>query len=109
MKGYPKNLNTKEDYEYVRQHFPADQWKPDYQKLLDSEKDWFFDSVLDDAESGIEDATHKVMTSESEGENGEKITTYAQYVLKINPTCKLLRLGFTEAEVQEALSSGGDS
>lgn len=109
MKGYPKNLNTKEDYEYVKEHFPAEQWKPDYQKLLDSEYDWFFESNLEDAESGVEDDTHKIVASESEGENGEKTIIYAQYVLKLNPTCKLMRLGFTETEVKEALSSGGDA
>lgn len=102
MRGYPKNLNTKKDYEYVRANFPAEQWKPDWQKLLDTMQDWFFEKTLKSADKGTTDDTHKIVESEQDGEK-----TYAQYVLMVNPTCKLLQLGFTEAEVREALSESG--
>ena len=42
MVGYPKSLKTKEDYEYVRNNFPKEMWKKDFQALLDSSYDWFF-------------------------------------------------------------------
>lgn len=102
MRGYPKNLNTKKDYEYVRANFPAEEWKPDWQKLLDTMKDWFFEGNLESKDDGVVDETHKIVES---GQGEEK--TYAQYVLEVNPTCKLLQLGFTEAEVMAALSEGG--
>lgn len=101
MRGYPKNLNTKKDYEYVRSNFTAEEWKPDWKKLLDTMKDWFFEKNLESADEGVTDETHKIVES-SQGE--EK--SYAQYVLAVNPTCKLLQLGFTEAEVRAALSEG---
>lgn len=100
MRGYPKTLNTKDDYEYVRANFPEEKWRPDWQKLLDAERDWFFEKDLAAAEEGVTDETHKVVES-SQGEE----TTYAQYVLQVNPTCKLLRLGFTEDEVTAAIGA----
>lgn len=102
MRGYPKNLNTKEDYEYVRANFPAEEWKPDWQKLLHTMKDWFFEKDLESEDQGVADETHKIVET-MQGE--EKL--YAQYVLEVNPTCKLLQLGFTEDEVIAALSEGG--
>ena len=41
MVGFPTALNTKADYEYVRANFPAEQWQPVYQDLLDTMYDWF--------------------------------------------------------------------
>lgn len=102
MKGYPKTLNTKEDYEYVRANFPAGQWKPDYQKLLDSMRDWVPVGKLDSEDGGIVDGTHKITEENSTGGDAEK--TYVQWELREIPTCKLKRLGFTVEEVQEALA-----
>ena len=31
MRGYPKYLSTKADYEYVREHFSKEQWQADFQ------------------------------------------------------------------------------
>ena len=42
MKGYPKNLNTKFDYLYVKENFKKDLWEKDFQNLLDTRMDWFF-------------------------------------------------------------------
>lgn len=28
MVGFPKHLNTKEDYMYIKENFPTEQWKP---------------------------------------------------------------------------------
>ena len=36
MKGYPKNLNTKFDYLYVKENFKRELWEKDFQNLLDT-------------------------------------------------------------------------
>ncbi len=101
MRGYPNTLNTKEDYEYVKEYFSEDEWKKDWQALLDSEKDWFQTGVLPDEKSGVTDDTHKVV-AETDDESGE--TRYLQFELQVIPTCRLNRLGFTEEEVKAALA-----
>ena len=102
MKGYPSQLNSKEDYLYVRENFPREQWLPDFQALLDSYRDWFFVAHLERKEDGITDETHKVV--ESQGEDEEAAPTYDQYEFRENPTAKLFRLGFTVAEVEELIN-----
>lgn len=103
MKGYPKHLNTKEDYIYVKDNFPKEEWEQDWKDLLSTVKDWFFDHDLADDDDGVTDDTHKVVESEMDMD-GEKVTKRAQYVLKENPTCIMYQLGFTEAEIMEALA-----
>ena len=94
MVGYPKFLNTKEDYEYVRNNFPKNEWEKDFKALLDGEKDWFNVGETDD---GIIDDTHKVIKDEQTGK------TY-QYELQVNPSCKIHRIGYTREEVEKALN-----
>lgn len=109
MKGYPQHLNTKADYMYVREHFPREQWLPDFQALLNSTHDWFFEKHLDTKEDGLNDGTHKVVENKSveldkDGKPIEKVT-YSQYELKKNPQCKLNLIGFTVDEVLKILNS----
>lgn len=94
MQGFPKTLNSKEDYLYIKENFDKSLWLPEFQNLLDSYKDWFFVSNLDSEDEGTTDDTHKVVVSEN-----EDTTTYAQYELQENPTAKIFRLGFTVDEV----------
>jgi len=103
MRGYPKTLNTKEDYEYVKANFPKAQWKPDYQKLLDSMKDWVPTGKLKSERDGITDSTHKVTEENNVEDSGEK--AYVQWELQEIPTCRLYRLGFTEEEVRTAIDT----
>ncbi len=103
MRGYPKTLNTKEDYEYVKANFPEGQWKPDYQKLLDSMKDWVPVGKLESEGDGTTDGTHKVTEENRDRDGGEK--AYVQWELQKIPTCKLYRLGFTEKEVRAAIGT----
>ena len=91
MVGFPMSLNTKADYEYVRTNFPAEQWKPVYQDLLDTMYDWFNTGTT---ETGTDDDTHKIVT-----QTGIKY----QYEKKIDQNCKLMRLGYTETEVKAIL------
>ena len=99
MKGYPKHLNTKEDYEYVRQNFSKEAWEEDFKNLLDTQYDWFFEKELAEGEEGIIDTTHKVVENEQDGK-----ATHSQYKWDYNPFCKLARIGYTEQEVQDILN-----
>jgi len=96
MKGFPKNLNTKDDYLYIKEHFDRELWVPEFQKLLDTTSDWFFVKNLDKAEDGITDNTHKIVSSE---DTSTKEITYMQYELRENPTAKIFKLGFTKEEI----------
>jgi hypothetical protein len=97
MIGFPKHLNTKEDYLYVAAHFPKEQTVPYFQNLLDTMTDWFFVAPLAEDEVGVEDATHKVVVLV---DNFTQTEQKAQFELRTNPECKLLNLGFTVEEVQ---------
>lgn len=96
MKGFPKTLNTKSDYEYVKTHFPPEEYIPVFQELLDTEYDWFFERYLLNNENIIEDSSHKVVESK---EDSTIEPTKALYVYKSNPTCKMYSLGYTREEV----------
>jgi predicted SAM-dependent methyltransferase len=95
MKGYPKHLNTKQDYEYVRKNFPKRKWEKDFKALLESEKVWQQVKVLDDKAKGVVDDTHKV----AESENGK-----VQMELKIDKNSKMARLGYTREDVERILA-----
>ena len=101
MVGFPKWLNTKEDYFYVREHFPHEQWEPVFQALLDERMTWLNIGQLASEEEGVTDNIHKVVTVGGE-EDGTPVQYY-QYEYKEDPNCKLFRLGFTVEEVKDLL------
>lgn len=101
MKGFPKFLNTKADYEYIKDNFPAEQWKPRWQNLLDERKNWFPTGQVESEEAGITDDTHKVVKYE---DTSEGTTAYTQMELQDDPNSTLFRLGFTVEEVEAALA-----
>ena len=68
MKGFPKHLNSKQDYIYIRENFPDEQWKPVWQGLLGGQKNWFCVGKLDSKEAGITDSTHKIIESVNQQE-----------------------------------------
>jgi hypothetical protein len=96
MKGYPKHLNTKQDYEYVRKNFPKRKWEKDFQALLESEKAWQVTKSLSKEENDVEDKTHKVIEAED---------TRVQMELKVNKNSKMKRLKYTNEEVNEILQN----
>ena len=51
-------------------------------------------------DAGITDSTHRVRTEK----NLDGVTIKYQQVLQEDPNCKLFRLGFTQAEVESALT-----
>ena len=98
MKGFPKHLNSKADYEYIRSNFDESQWKPCWQELLDNKYQWFSTGNVENGK-GVTDATHKVEASKDIDGND----VYTQYEYRENPLCDMNRLGFTEDEVKAAL------
>ena len=98
MRGFPKHLNSKADYEYIRSNFDESQWKPCWQELLDNKYQWFSTGNVEKG-GGTTDATHKVITSKDMDGND----VYTQYEYRENPLCDMNRLGFTEEEVKAAL------
>ena len=96
MYGYPKALKTKEDYEYVRNYFPKELWKKDFQALLDTQYDWFFiDKLLKNEEV--------VLKKNQRIEYNEELDERYLYEDKYNPNCKLVTIGYSEEEVQSIL------
>lgn len=102
MVGFPKYLNTKQDYLYVKNNFTKDNWYSVFQELLDTEKGWLMTSKLADNDTGITDDTHKII--ENKDETGTVAKERYQYEYKVDPNCKMLRLGFTEDEIKDILS-----
>lgn len=94
MRGYPKHLNTRTDYEFVRTHFPKAMWKDDFKVLLATEKEWYNLGEIEG--TGIEDDTHKVVVD-------EKVEKKYQYEYRINPNAKIYRLGYTAEEIKDIL------
>lgn len=104
MKGFPKHLNTKEDYDYIRKNFPKEQYIPFFEDLLKSRTAWFFVKELQDGEIGISDDTHKIEIQL--GMNEEEKTKRYQYELRENPNSLLNTIGYTVEEVQAILAEG---
>ncbi|MDD4601728.1 MAG: hypothetical protein PHQ46_11860 [Negativicutes bacterium] len=98
MIGYPKKLNSKFDYEFIRENFPRERWEGAYRALLDERLQWFCIGKINNGEDGAEDETHKIITTE-QNDSTEKY----QYELREDPNCSLLRLGFTVEEVEAIL------
>jgi len=102
MEGYPRALNTKEDYENVRAMFSPDLWKTDWQTLIAPENlyAWFPVWELVDNDPGVTDDTHRVVDHGMPGEPGPRW----QEELRENPEARIFQLGFSAAEVEAALA-----
>lgn len=96
MRGYPKVLKTRYDYDYVRANFDKEYWLKDFQALLDSAYVWVFTGMLKNKEDGIEDETHKIEVM-SDTEDGKE--EYMQFELKYDQNCMLEKIGYTMSEV----------
>ena len=98
MKGFPKKLNSKADYLFIKEHFPEDEWKPIWEKLLKNRKNWFATDIIEGTE-GIEDATHRI--EKCKDNDGKDILI--QMELKDDMASDFYRLHFSEVEVREAI------
>lgn len=102
MVGFPKKLNSKFDYEFIRENFPREQWQEAFQALLNDRMQWYNVGKLESPDKGITDATHKVIENPDQG---DQQTEYYQYELREDPDCQLYRLGFMVDEVTEILNA----
>lgn len=107
MIGNPKHLNSKFDYEYVKNNCDESYWKPLWQNLLDMRYKWFTTKKLDKKEDGVEDDTHRIETiavvdPTTQKETGEN--EYYQLEYLEDPASDFVELGFTEDEVKKALA-----
>lgn len=100
MQGFPKHLNSKFDYEYVRNNFPKEQWAPLFEELLAGQKTWICAAELTDGATGITDETHKVI----ESTDTAGATTKYQYEYVDDTNCEMIRLGYTTEEINSILS-----
>lgn len=97
-----RHLNTKFDYEYVRQHFPEKIWRAKWQSLLDERMQWLNTGKLATKADGVTVKDIKRIVTNKKGDNTEE---HYQYEYKEDPNCKMKRLGFTVEEIQAALNS----
>ena len=79
MKGFPKNINNRNDLDHVKILFPEDTKKYLSTTLL-NRKIWSYVGDLEKEEDGVVDDTHKVMSNEST----EGVTIFSQYELVDN-------------------------
>jgi hypothetical protein len=100
MRGNPKHLNTKFDYEYIKNQNLSG-WQQQYQALLDNRLNWFKTADLAPEDAGVTDATNRVRTET----DLDGTTIKYQQELQEDPNCKLFRLGFTQSEVEAVLTT----
>jgi len=100
MRGFPKVLNSRQDYENVVNDFGyTAKVKRAYEGLLNTAEKYEFDKELAAESDRTGPAPeYKVMTQEEEGTE-----TIVQYKLVDNPNGKIFKLGFTIDEVQEVI------
>ena len=99
MRGYPKNLQTREDYEYVLANFPKKDWEQDFKDLLSSRFDYVFQHIMTDDEVVPSEIPHKVLPQTDEKGNPVR----ELYYIIERPNSKIFQLGYTVAEVEEIL------
>lgn len=101
MEGFPKHLNSKEDYLYIKDNFPPSLWRPVWKNMYDNRNSWQLEGVLEKEEEGIVDDTHKVeaVCKDSTLEKEEQTFTYYQYEFRADPASDFHKFGFTESEV----------
>ena len=104
MNGYPKILNTREDYDYVHANFPKEMWVQDFKNLLEEQYVFNFKKYLEPGETVHLDVPYYIEDEEYE-ENGEMKTRKALFVREILPGNKMEQLGFTAEEVMAIINS----
>lgn len=107
MIGFPKYLSTKRDYINILNDFSdtySNEVKNAFQILYDSKTREFILTELEHPETGLTDDTHRVISS-IDSDSGINITKYYQLETRLDPNCKLFKIGFTLEEVEHILSN----
>lgn len=105
MRSIPSHLNNRYDFEYIRDNFAPEEWRPHWEKLLCDRFVWKDEKTLEPTETGLSDAAHRVVDITESADPGAP-PLRMQQVLVENRHARLLRLGFTAAEVEQALAVG---
>jgi len=100
MRGFPKHLNTKQDFINLKTQYPAET-KAALQTLLDDRMQWLKTADLDESDPGLEDETHKIVIDTDESDNEIRY----QYEYMEDPAARIFHLGFTVEEA-EAMIGG---
>ena len=95
MRGFPKTISTQTDVQNLFQLYP-DETRKYLQKLLDTRFVWRSTGAIAEGTAGVQDATHRIMRTESGLE---------QFELVEDENAKIFRLGFTVSEVEEMLTN----
>lgn len=106
MRGIPKHLNSRFDYEYIRLNLPEEKWRREWQELLDERFVWTTVSRLGKGDKGVVDDTHRVFETPESPVPGAPAVRFQQE-LRESATAPIFRMGFTVAEVEEALGNAG--
>jgi hypothetical protein len=97
MRGFPKYLNTKADYDYVKTHFPPEKRERNFFGMLIEDSKKFFEvRILAEGEKITPTATQKVVEEVEAGTN-RKIQILLE--LQPDPNCKMARLGIKESDI----------
>lgn len=92
MRGFPKFLNTKQDYLNCLTMFP-EETKKALQTLLDNRFNWFDVAIIE------EDVTELAVNQRIIETDGEKMLQEE----KEDPNARIFLLGFTVEEVEELI------
>lgn len=103
MRGFPNNLNTKEDYTNMFAIAP-DQAKVWLQSLMDDRFTWFQVGKLEEGDDGVTDDTHRVMDATESVEGGDDVTVRYQYELREDQHSQFFLLGFTVDEANAIIN-----
>lgn len=101
MQGEPKWFNTRQDVENWRAVGGEAAYKATLQRFYDGRLGWVTTGELTENESGVEDATHRILTN-MDMETQAILRT--QQELQADPNAYIFsRLGYTDGEVRAVL------
>ena len=95
MRGFPRTITTKNDIQNLLQLYP-DETREVLRQLLDTRFVWRSTGAITEGAAGIQDATHRVMRTESGLE---------QFALVEDENAKIFRMGLSVEEVEEMLKN----
>ncbi len=95
MRGFPQTIGSRKDIENLYSLYP-EETRTYLQRLLDNRYIWSRTGPIAEGSAGIQDATHRVMRTESGLE---------QFELVEDANAKIFRLGFTVSELEEMLKN----
>ena len=98
MRGFPKYLNSKADYDYVAKNFPPEKRERDFFGALIEDSQKFVEvRVLTEGEKITPSETQKIVEAVDPATN-KKIQSL--FELQADPNCKMARLGLQTADVK---------